>query len=321
MTTSTLIDIRVLARANSGSDENCLARFHFAGARAQHGAGCDRNLALAPLEEAQYCEEWLVAGPVVHQNLGELHVSEGGGYALFSWSGALEGDIRCQARRAYERLLAAARDVGYTHYVRFWNHVPGITIGEADAERYRQFCMGRGEVLEPLTGDVVPPAGTAVGVASTAPLQVILLASKEASLSLENPRQLAAYRYPRRYGPKSPSFSRATMTSASQLFVSGTAAIVGHLSQHEGSLREQMRETLVNWQSLLEHAADKCAMDRTDIGKAASLRVYLKPGLSADTARSVLGETGVNLERTVILWADICRRELLFEMDGVVNYQ
>jgi len=39
----------------------------------------------------------------------------------------------------------------------------------------------------------------------------VLAASRAEPTALENPRQTSAYRYPRRYGPRSPAFARATL--------------------------------------------------------------------------------------------------------------
>ena len=50
-------------------------------------------------------------------------------------------------------------------------------------------------------------------------------------------------------------FSRAAMTRNNMLFVSGTAAITGHESQHTGQVEQQIRETILNWRSVLQHAA------------------------------------------------------------------
>jgi hypothetical protein len=56
------------------------------------------------------------------------------------------------------------------------------------------------------------PAATCIGrFDGVRRLQVYWLAAREAGLPLENPRQVSAFRYPRQYGPQSPSFSRALL--------------------------------------------------------------------------------------------------------------
>ena len=57
-------------------------------------------------------------------------------------------------------------------------------------------------------------------------LSICFLGSKERGVHCENPRQLPAYRYPKLYGPRSPSFARATLapdTLGEVTFVAGNS--------------------------------------------------------------------------------------------------
>jgi chorismate lyase/3-hydroxybenzoate synthase len=88
-------------------------------------------------------------------------------------------------------------------------------------------------------------------------LQIYFLAGAHPPTHLGNPRQVNAYEYPTIYGPRSPSFARATLCrsdSATHLFISGTASVVGHQSQHVGSADLQALETVTNLRALVEHA-------------------------------------------------------------------
>ena len=89
------------------------------------------------------------------------------------------------------------------------------------------------------------PAATGVGSPAGSPLTVVVAASRVEPVALENPRQTSAYLYPRRYGPRSPAFARAMLLpdcAGATLFISGTASIVGHESQHRG-IDAQLKET------------------------------------------------------------------------------
>lgn len=204
--------------------------------------------------------------------------------------------------------------------VKGWNYLADINEGRGDTERYKQFCLGRGEALESCWRHDYLPAGTGVGGGEGTGLRVTLLASREAPVIIENPRQMSAFRYPRQYGPKSPSFSRAAAiggTARPLLFISGTAAIVGHDSLHATSIEGQVSETLRNWTSLFD-AFEQRVGRRPSLTKDAWYRVYLRHPEHLAPARKVLHDAGLPLERTLFLRADICRRELLFEMDGVL---
>src|SRR5262249_16602232 len=103
------------------------------------------------------------------------------------------------------------------------------------------------------------PAASAIGRSDGEPvLQVYWLAARAPGQSVENPRQTSAWRYPREFGPTSPTFARAMRgpTTAPQLPISGTAAVVGHVSRHEGDVQAQLAETFANLDSLLASAGN-----------------------------------------------------------------
>ncbi|MGH8150795.1 MAG: pteridine-dependent deoxygenase, partial [Steroidobacteraceae bacterium] len=134
---------------------------------------------------------------------------------------------------------------------------------------------------------------------------------------IENPRQVSAYRYPRQYGPAAPTFSRAMLLSERLLMVSGTASIVGHASRHPGSLASQIDETLANLECVLARAtALEPALPR-GWGAHSLLKVYLRRRASAAEAAARLAARLPPAVRYVILEADICRAELLVEIDCV----
>ena len=319
---STAAPIRI-ALASSGSEtpqEHCLARFHFGiGSEVAGATPVDRQLALPAADGAAVCEEWRVHGPVTHAWHEGFACSFAAGNTVISWSGELAADVRAQTTEVYTALLRLVRELDCGQVVKIWNHVPDITRGDGDQERYRQFCLGRGEVCDRYWQGAALPAGTAVGAVPGAPLQVILLAQAGAPLGVENPRQMSAFRYPSCYGPHSPSFSRAALSCTQQLFLSGTASILGHESQHRGNFPEQLRETVRNWRALVRQASRQAAAAAQGPGELSALRVYLRDPQNRALAREILLEEGFDPKRAVFLEAAICRRELLFEMDGVLD--
>lgn len=217
---------------------------------------------------------------------------------------------------AYRDLLAATAAAGHPHLLRVWAVVPGINDAEDGLERYRRFCRARAEAFEAAYGPGFTAelsASTAVGSAA-GPLVVYALASRRPGRHRENPRQVAAYRYPPDYGPRSPSFARATVCPrelGGRLLISGTAAIVGHRSLHPGSVVGQTRETLAN---LARLAAGRPAPPGLPYRQ---LKVYLRrpadrPAVEAELRRALGPEVPL-----LFLRADVCRRELEVEIEGV----
>ncbi len=310
------VALRLAAPANGQAER--LARFRTAGAELQ-GA---RDF-LLPLEqlEGHGLEAWWLDGDTTPRTAAEdVQAVAAGGLLLCEAHDADASDPCETARRLYERLLSFVAANGYPHVVKGWNYLEDINEGAGDQERYKQFCVGRGEVLDSAWTHDYLPAGTGVGSGSGTGLRVTLLASREKPEIIENPRQVSAYRYPRQYGPKSPSFSRASAIGPEGdrlLFISGTAAIVGHDSLHLASVEGQVEETLRNWRSLFDAFEERHGV-RPSFEQDGWYRVYLRRPEHLAVVRRLLGEAGLPLHRTLFLRADICRRELLFEMDAVI---
>jgi chorismate lyase/3-hydroxybenzoate synthase len=225
--------------------------------------------------------------------------------------------------QAYGELLRLLREFGFPHLWRIWNYFPRINEDQHGLERYRLFCMGRHHAL----ADALPgfpaslPAGTAVGTQS-GPLQMYFLAGAQAVTHLGNPRQLNAYDYPEIYGPRSPSFARATLCrseGAVQLFISGTASVVGHQSRHEGLPDLQALETVTNLRALIDYAQDLAPAIDGGTGLQSVFKVYVRNPKYLETVRRVLHASFLLPSRLLYLQGDLCRKELLVEIEGLIT--
>ena len=230
------------------------------------------------------------------------------------------GDIETAAAEAYERLLVAARPSAHPYLLRIWNYFAAINRGDGDDERYRRFCVGRARAVDGMFNDP-PPAATAIGTdGEPGRLQVVALCARAPAVALENPRQTPAWRYPREHGPVAPGFSRGAVldadTGAPRLLASGTASIVGHVSQHMGDCAEQLRESLRNLDALMVEATQKSGRAFRPQGCEA-LRIYLRCAGDLAVAQAVMAGSGIPAERISYLRGDICRRELDVELEGV----
>lgn len=301
-----------------------LAVFGF-GALAPSSAAIDDprylHVPLSPLREAAApYEVWRSAGPVATGREGAIRYSHDGAlmFGVLEWEEP-DGGILHASAHAYAALVAFWRDSDYPHLLRIWNYFDAITLGQGDSERYRQFCVGRVQGL----GDVdtrTLPAATAIGSRDgRRVLQVYWLAAREPGLPLENPRQVSAYRYPREYGPQSPTFARALLPPSPRvpLLLSGTASIVGHESQHADSLRAQLDETLTNLDSLLGAARERAPTLSPHLDGTSRLKVYVRDAADADAVAAQLEARLGTRVPWLMLHADVCRRELLVEIEGM----
>lgn len=282
---------------------------------------------LQPLATAPVLEVWRGSGPVSHARHADIAVSEDGRLqfgvlevAESEWSGSGDGAILAASEQAYARLRAFWQSSGYPHLLRVWNYLDAITLGENDQERYRQFCVGRVRGLGQVDVGSLP-AATAIGSRDgQRVLQVYWLAARAPGLPLENPRQVSAYRYPREYGPQSPSFARALLPPANStlpLFLSGTASIVGHASRHIESLHAQLDETLANLASLITAARQQQPLLPPTLDASSRLKVYVRDGEDApEVAAHLRARLGPSVP-FFMLRADVCRRELMVEIEGM----
>lgn len=282
-----------------------------------------------PLEPygAAPLEVWRAGGPV---RSGRVASAEAG--TQIAWAtdgrlsfGAIEVDeagigIAEAARRGYQALTAHVTGSQTPELLRIWNYLDAITLGEGDAERYRQFCLGRAAGLGNFdTGRL--PAATAIGRCDQdRVVQIYWLSAREPGTPVENPRQISAYRYPRRYGPQPPSFARAMLPADGAdmpLLLSGTAAIVGHASQHDGELLAQLEETLANFDALLDSARRRRPGLPERFGAGTRLKVYVRDQADLPLVARALDERFGDRVPRILLHAAICRRELAVEIDGV----
>ncbi len=283
------------------------------------------SIPLECLDRDSCADLWLSELPV------RTGTSQGVHYAcndevLFGWTSVTDtpsAQLIDISRDVYTRIGALLAKTGFTVYLRTWNYLEDINEGSADSERYRLFVKGRFDALAGQADfERALPAATAIGTRQGG-LVVCFLAGRRAAQQIENPRQVSAFRYPSIYGPRSPSFSRATLQhwrDASVLFVSGTASVVGHRTLHPGDARAQFDEILTNLRALLELAREK-HFDRARAGAfaPAGFKVYVRePG---DLALiSELAHRSLSGAPVVILRGDICRRDLSVEIEAVYRY-
>jgi chorismate lyase / 3-hydroxybenzoate synthase len=234
-------------------------------------------------------------------------------------AGSESGALLRATEIAYQEIFDVLGESEHRHLIRIWNYLPQINAPSDGDERYRHFNSARQTAFRKsgraIMGSV--PAASALGSPAGSPLCIYFLAARRPPKMIENPRQTSAYHYPPKFGRHSPIFSRACVwgdSGGSKLFISGTASIVGHETIHRGDVIAQTRETLVNIGALLAEANRTVGSARYSLD-ALQLKVYvrrpadlpaIKATLSARTAAS-----------TVYLKADICREDLLVEIEAV----
>lgn len=252
--------------------------------------------------------------------MGALALFESGGWLLGAASVSTHGGLEDAATHLYRDIFQAAR--GW-HLARIWNYVPDINrTGPGGLENYRLFCRGRSLSFEQEFGPgcrAQMPAASAVGCESGL-LTVIFAAVRNQPRHHENPLQVPAYNYPVAYGPRPPSFARATVVpgdgGTSTVFISGTAAIRGHAIVSPYSTRGQLRCTLENLQAIAQTVGLGPELDRGG-SSTRHFKVYLRHAFDQPMVAALLEKRLLSESDTVTyLRADICRASLLVEIEA-----
>ncbi|AKS43357.1 Pteridine-dependent deoxygenase [Wenzhouxiangella marina] len=302
-------------------DPQALLRFGFRAA-AEHGLW---PLGLDWIGGDLDGEVWCGRGPIEQGRQGAIDWNRAGGCLSLSLvlDDPPEQDPEARVHAAYRDLIELARSKDCPHLLRAWNYLPAINEGAGDAERYRRFCLGRARALEAAGYDEASLcAGTAIG-GEEPKLRLHLLCGSEPGVNIENPRQVSAYRYPRQYGPRSPSFARATLLPGAEgealLMISGTASVVGHETRHVGDVLAQTREILANMDSLLAESARRS--DRPGLarfGADSLVRVYLREAADWPAVERLLRDAWPGA-RLAAFRGDVCRSDLLVEIEAVTH--
>ena len=250
---------------------------------------------------------------------GSVALFEAGHWLLGAVSLPVDPGLEAVARRVYQDILQASRG---RHLARIWNYVPAINeLSPEGLENYQIFCRGRSLAFEQAHGrafKALLPAASAVGT-KTRTLTVAFAATPVSPRHVENPLQVPAYDYPGTYGPRAPSFARATVVpgkDGATVFISGTAAIRGHASVAPDNVRQQLDCALEN----LAEISRACRLGlKLDQGGRSSrhFKVYVRHAAHFPIVAAILQERLLSrADQVTYLVADICRSTLLVEIEA-----
>ncbi len=236
--------------------------------------------------------------------------------------------------RMQERLLSVGSK--FDEVARVWIYFGGITADEAGSERYRELNRARTEFFGKLSfggrlalsgyeGDFYP-ASTGIGTLGRGLTTSCLALQTERDdvrlLPLENPLQTPSFCYGKEYSLKSPKFSRAmavVLGNYVTTWISGTASIVDSETVHVGDVTKQTEQTIENIERLI--SAENFARQGlpgagAGLRDLAKVRVYIKHAGDYDKVRAVCERRCAGLP-TIYAVADVCRPDLLVEIEGV----
>ena len=239
---------------------------------------------------------------------------------------------------AFERLGTQLKKQKFRldQVLRTWIYQGHLVLPEGETQRYKELNRARtdyfGETrflkkhLPPTHQGTVFPASTGIGADDAdIVLGALALDTKRRDVivvPLENPNQTSAFDYGEVYSPQSPKFSRAMAVAVGDeclVFVSGTASITDSESQHLEDPVKQTEQTLdniailIDGENLARHGIPgiSCGLENLEC-----VRVYVKRPSELELIRQVC-ERRLPEVPTIYTVADVCRPELLVEIEGV----
>ena len=294
------------------------------------------NFPILPASPQQvWGETWFSEKPLITGRAGEVDYSYNSDLlfgtvslheAAFEVTDGGAAPLQQAVESAYRQVFGLLDQSGFPELLRVWNYFADINGESYGMERYRQFNIGRYDAFmsctRPTVGQV--PAACALGT-RTGPLSLAFLAGRRPLLPIENPRQMSAYRYPREYGVRSPTFSRAGLVRLEDqeiLLISGTASIVGHQTLHHGDALAQARESLANISAVLGEA-NRVGGHGDYLPKSLTYKVYIRHAQEFTAVSQAMTEFLGSDSATQVMYvqADICRADLLVEIEaGAARY-
>lgn len=289
-------------------------------------------------------EAWALAGPSVRAKrfAPNLMVVQHDGLR-WVYCGAIHpaqslASVHEQTLDALQRLRGALTRAGcgFESVIRTWFYLGSITGREGRTQRYKELNRARTDfyrgiqfyssLLAAASPHAVYPASTGIGASGNGLVigcTALLTERDDVFLvPLENPQQTPAYKYHSRYSPQSPKFSRAIALVTPDYvttWVSGTASIVDSESKYAGQIEKQTEQTIDNIEKLISpdnFRAQAVPGAGASLQEMAKLRVYIKRHEDYAKCREVC-ERRFGAVPTIYAVADVCRPELLVEIEGV----
>lgn len=231
------------------------------------------------------------------------------------------------------QLILNKHEFNINDIIRQWNYIGNITgHDKQDEQIYQIYNNSRAEFYKEVQWPNGYPAATGIGTNYNG-IIVSCIAFKSNSLdkkiiySLDNPLQIAAHIYSKKVLlgstpdtiKETPKFERAKLIDIADnifCFISGTAAIRGEYSVHLQSPQMQTELALENIEYLISNKNLQNNLCPEYSLKICNLRVYIKNRDHYQIVRSTIEKRMPKIP-VIYLFTDICRSELLVEIEGI----
>lgn len=251
----------------------------------------------------------------------------------------LNNSMRVQSDNVFAEIetVLNAEQMPVSSIFRQWNYIEKITAFEGSRQHYQSFNDSRSLFYSTGLWTEGYPAATGIGTCWGGIMidlnAAVLTDSSYRICRIDNPLQVAAHAYSQEVllgeedqklkEKSTPKFERAKSIIKDGhgiTYISGTAAIRGELSLTDVGIEQQTIITLENIRKLIScENLRSFGMSPCDDGTPVYFRVYLKNASDYERARQTI-ETFYPALPVIYTLADVCRSELLVEIEGLANY-
>lgn len=232
------------------------------------------------------------------------------------------------AFKSFKSLLKQS-GLSFHSVIRQWNYIENIVGFDGDKQRYQEFNNVRAAFYAEHFNRNGFPAATGIGMNQGGVIiEFVAVEAPEAvSLPLDNPEQIAAHDYSEKVlvgnkaeGKSTPKFERARFLDIfgrKQVFISGTASIRGEKTIGVNDPVKQTEITIQNMQRLYSPDVLSAVTGNSLRPVYGHARVYVKNKKDFPGIKKIFKSYYGNLPVVYII-ADICRDDLLVEIEGKV---
>ena len=261
-------------------------------------------------------EVWEVQDEVKRDKYNNINIAKNKnclfGSVLIDKKGSYE-EIKLKVQKKYSDFFEISNKNNMS-IVKIWHYFPELLKLYPDKKtNYSLLCEAREVIYKELYDNSNFPAATVIGIEGDKILIYFFAAACENYDVIENNRQVSSYNYPQNIFSEKPMFSRAvgfsfTDEACKKIMISGTASIKGYQSMHDSDVIKQLKEALKNYKTFAKLESNPSNICRVYLSK------YQK-----DNYLSVIDELEIcfGSNQYVLLLGDICRKELLVEIEGI----
>ncbi|MBQ9137339.1 MAG: PTS cellobiose transporter subunit IIC [Alistipes sp.] len=236
-----------------------------------------------------------------------------------------------QSREVFGRIeqILALHGFSVDDIVRQWNYIGSIVGYRGDRQNYQEFNDARTHFYAQGQWQRGYPAATGIGAEGEGVIVGCIAYRGEEVYPIDNPLQVAAHSYSREVlidsradaMKSTPKFERAKLIQTplgAICFVSGTAAIRGEQSIEAQSVELQTERTIENIAHLVStENLERCGCKPYEL-RYAQLQVFIKHARDYEAVRAIV-EQAYGQVAVVYTVADVCRSELLVEIEGILT--